>query len=235
MYREQKLIQMIKKKKQENVLVINFKTYFESTAKNAEKIARIADRVSKLTGKKIILVVQETDIYRLNKLVNIPIFSEHLDPIDYGAHTGKVLAKSLKFNGASGVLLNHSEDRFDLHEIDLSIALAKRHKLDTIICANDADQAAAASLFKPKYIAVEPPELIGGNISVSSAEPEIITDTIAKVNSVKKVPILCGAGIKTGKDVKKAIKLGASGVLVSSGVIKAKNIRNKIKELVEFL
>jgi triosephosphate isomerase len=226
---------MIKKKIKDNVLVINFKTYLEATAKKAEKIAKIADAVSKETNKNIVLAVQETDIYRLSKLVDIPVFSEHLDPIDYGAHTGKVLAKSLKFNGASGVLLNHSEDRFDLHEIELSVKLAKKHKLKTIVCANDAFQSGAISLFKPDFIAVEPPELIGGKVSVSSAKPEIITKTIKKVNSIKKVPVLCGAGIKTGQDVKKAIELGASGVLVASGVVKAKNIRKKIKELVEFL
>jgi len=215
--------------------VINFKTYEESSGANADKIAKIADKISKETNKKIILVVQEPDIYRISRIVDIPVFSEHLDPIDYGAHTGKILASTLKYNGASGVLLNHSEDRFDLHEIDLSIKLAKKHKLKTIVCANDADQAAAVAVFKPDYVAVEPPELIGGDISVSTANPEIVSDTVKEVNKIKKIPVLCGAGVKRAEDVIQSINLGAKGILIASGIIKAKNIENKIRELVQFL
>ena len=226
---------MFKKKESENVLVINFKTYFESSGKKAEELAKIANRVAKKTGKNIILAVQETDIHLLSQLVTIPIYSEHLDPIEYGAHTGKVLAQSLKYNGASGVLLNHSEDRFDLHKIEESIKIAKKNGLKVIVCANDAEQSAAIAVFKPDYIAVEPPELIGGNVSVSEAKPEIIFETIEKVNSIKKVPVLCGAGVKTADDVKKAIGLGSAGVLVASGVIKARYIEHKIEELVRFL
>ena len=226
---------MFKKKETENILVINFKTYLESSGKKAEALAKIADSVAKKTGKKIIVVVQETDIHKLSQIITIPIYSEHLDPIEYGAHTGKVLAQSLKYNGASGVLLNHSEDRFELHKIEESIKIAKKNGLKVIVCANDAEQAAAISVFRPDYIAVEPPELIGGNISVSSAQPEIIFETIEKVNSVKKIPVLCGAGVKTAEDVKKAIGLGSAGVLVASGVIKARYIENKIEELVRYL
>jgi triosephosphate isomerase len=226
---------MIKKKNKDAILVINFKTYAESSEKKAEELAKIANKVAKETNKKIIIVVQETDIYRIARLVDIPVYSEHLDPIEYGAHTGKVLASTLKYNGASGVLLNHSEDRFGLHEMDESIRIARKHKLGVIACANDEDQAAAISVFKPDYIAVEPPELIGGNISVSTAKPEIIEKTVKKVHAVKKIPVLCGAGVKRDQDVIRAIQLGAKGILVASGIVKAKDPEKKIKELVEFL
>ncbi len=226
----------MKNKVEENYLVINFKTYFEGSGKNAEKIAKIANKVAKKTGKNIILVVQETDINRLSNLVDIPVYSEHLDPIEYGAHTGKVLAQSLKFNGAKGVVLNHSEDRFNLEQIEKSKKIAKKNKLKTIICVNDAAQAAALSYFKPDFLAIEPPELIGGNTSVSKAKPEVITETVDKVKKVnKKQLVLCGAGIKTAEDVKKAIKLGTQGVFVASGIIKSKTPEKKIRELVKYL
>ncbi len=225
-----------RKKINENYLVINFKTYFEGTGKKAEELAKIADRVAKRTGKNIILVVQETDLYRISNLVSIPVFSEHLDPIEYGAHTGQVLAESIKFNGAKGVVLNHSEDRFNLAQIEKSKKIAKKNKLQTIICANDATQAKALAVFKPDFLAVEPPELIGGNTSVSKAKPEIITDTVVKVRKThRKQKILCGAGIKTCEDVKKAIKLGTNGIFVASGIVKSKTPEKKIRELVKFL
>jgi triosephosphate isomerase len=38
-----------------------------------------------------------------------------------------------------------------------------------------------------------------------------------------KVRVLCGAGITNGEDVKAALKLGAEGILVASGVVKAED------------
>ena len=177
----------MKKRVQENYLVINFKTYLEGSGRKGEKLAKIADKIAKKTKKNIILVVQETDINRIASLVNIPVYSEHLDPIDYGAHTGKILAQSLKFNGAKGVVLNHSEDRFNLEQIETSKKIAKKNKLKIVICVNDSEQAKALAVFKPDFLAVEPPELIGGNKSVSTAKPEIITDTVKKVRKTHKI------------------------------------------------
>ncbi|MCL2296264.1 MAG: triose-phosphate isomerase, partial [Methanomassiliicoccaceae archaeon] len=49
------------------------------------------------------------------------------------------------------------------------------------------------------------------------------------------VSVLCGAGVKTGTDVKKAIELGTSGVLLASGVVKAKDPRAVLLDLVKYL
>jgi triosephosphate isomerase len=68
------------------------------------------------------------------------------------------------------------------------------------------------------FVAVEPPELIGGDISVSTANPELISDAVATIGAGK---VLVGAGIKNAEDVRIALKLGAVGVLVASGVVKA--------------
>jgi triosephosphate isomerase len=49
------------------------------------------------------------------------------------------------------------------------------------------------------------------------------------------VPVLCGAGVKTGKDVRRALELGAKGVLLASGVVKAKDPRKALQDLVSFI
>jgi len=217
-------------------LVINFKTYIKGSGKNAEKLAIIADNIAKQTKKNIILVVQDTDINRISKLVSIPIYAQHMDPIAPGAHEGKILAESLKYGGAKGVVINHSEDRVKKDIIKKTRMIAKNHKLKTIICAKNPEEAKELAKFKPEFLAIEPPKLIGGNVSVSTAKPELITETVNKVRSFnKKQKILCGAGVKTAKDVKKAIELGTQGVFVASGVVKAKNPKKEILELVKFL
>ena len=120
----------------------------------------------------------------------------------------------------------------ELDRLECFDNLAKELGLIVVVCANDPYTAASVAAFRPDMIAIEPPELIGGDISVSTARPEIITDTINKVRCVvSDMPILCGAGIKTAADVKKAIELGAQGILVASGIVKAENPEEKLREL----
>jgi len=51
-----------------------------------------------------------------------------------------------------------------------------------------------------------------------------VSSTVELVKRVNpEVIILCGAGITTGEDVAAALKLGTQGVLVASGIVKAKD------------
>ena len=44
---------------------------------------------------------------------------------------------------------------------------------------------------------------------------------------------MIGAGIKTNEDVKKSVELGSEGILVASGIMKAKEFRASILELTD--
>ena len=213
------------------LIIVNFKTYESATGKNAEKLAKICEKVAKQTKINIAVAVQDADIYRVSHTVKIPVLSEHMDPIGYGAHTGHILPEDIKANGATGSLLNHSEDRFKIDDLEKSLDIAKKLNLSTVVCASSDDVAESVATFKPDFIAIEPPELIGGDISVSTAKPEIITNTVKKVNKVSKIPVLCGAGIKTRGDVEKAISLGAKGILIASAITKSSNPGAILKEL----
>jgi len=95
------------------------------------------------------------------------------------------------------------------------------------------EDAEKIAYLNPDFIAVEPPELIGGTVSVSDAKPEIISSSVKAVKLINnKIKVLCGAGIHNKDDVKKAIKLGAEGVLVASGIVKAENQKTALRDLV---
>ena len=65
---------------------------------------------------------------------------------------------------------------------------------------------------------------------------QVIERTVAAVKRVDDgIKVLCGAGIKTGRDVKRAIELGAAGVLLASGVVKASDPASVLEDLVQFL
>ena len=212
------------------MIVINLKTYKEATGKNAVEIAKKCEKY-----KNILIAAQLSDIYRITKETKTAVIAQHIDAARQGRDTGFVTAEAVKEAGAVGTLINHSEHQLPFEAIKRTIERAKENKLITIVCADTPEKAAEIAKLNPDYIAIEPPELIAGDISVSTAKPEIITNTIKSVNKIKKIPVLCGAGIKSRQDVKKAIELGAKGVLVASGIVKAENQEKAIKEIAEGL
>ena len=206
------------------MIIVNFKTYVESTGKRAVELAKQAEKASKETGTNIIVVPQFADLSKVAEAVEIPVFAQHIDPIKPGNCTGHILAESVKEAGAVGTLINHSERQLKLSEIDAIISLTKERGLVSCVCANNPSVSAAIAAMRPTITSVEPPELIGTGISVSRAKPEIVTDTVKLVHKIDpQMTILCGAGISYAEDVSIALELGTNGVLVASGIVKAKD------------
>ena len=214
-------------------IVLNVKTYAEATGEKVLQLARLMDRLAQETGSSLAIAVQATDLHQCAQAVTIPVFAEHIDPITPGSHTGWALPEAIKAAGAQGTLINHSEHRLQLADIDICIRRAKELKLDHIVCSNNIPTSKAIAAFSPNFVAVEPPELIGGEISVTTADPGIVSGSVDAVKSIdKNVHILCGAGVKNGKDVATAIDLGADGVLLASGIVKASNQEQVIRDLI---
>jgi len=213
-------------------LVINFKAFKEGTGKSALKIAEAAEEIANKLNVCIAVSPNFLDLKDIAKRMSILTFAQHMDAVEEGAFTGHVTAYQIKEAGAGGVILNHSEKRVELDCIEDMIELAKKYELTTIVCANEVEIAKAVAVLNPDFIALEPPELIGGNISVSQAQPEIITKLVDEVKKYNpKVKLLVGAGVKTKDDVKKAIELGTDGVILASGVVKAKDVYQAIEDL----
>jgi triosephosphate isomerase len=224
----------MQEKFQTPMIIVNFKTYSEATGRNAVELAKKAEKVSDETKVSIIVAPQFADISAVAKAVKIPVFAQHIDPIRPGSYTGHVLADSVKEAGAKGTLINHSERQLKLSEIDEIIGITREKGLVSVVCANNPNISVAAAALKPDIIAIEPPELIGTGIPVSKAKPEVVTNTIKRVREVNpKVTILCGAGISHGEDVAVALKLGTQGVLVASGIVKAKDPYKILREFAE--
>ena len=216
------------------IIIINYKTYTESVGKKGLEIAKAAEKISEESGIPIGVCPQFLDLRMISENVDIPVYAQHFDAVSPGSHTGNVLVETLKDCGLKGSLLNHSEKRMVLADLEKSIEMAKNHNLETIVCTNNIGVSKAVAVMNPDMIAIEPPELIGSGIPVSKANPEVVEGTVREVRKINKdVIILCGAGISKGEDVKSALELGASGVLLASGVVKAKNVEEAIRELIK--
>jgi triosephosphate isomerase len=216
------------------VIVINYKVYNTSFGNSALSIAKAAEEVSINTGVNIIVAPPATEIRTLASNVSIPVYAQHVDPVDLGAYTGHIPPEAVKEAGAKGFIINHSERRIRVDEIARLVIKARNLGLNTLVCADTPEVAAALAMLNPDMIAIEPPELIGTGIAVSKAKPEIILSTVSRIRSVNNdVIILTGAGISTPEDVVKALELGTSGVLVSSAIMKAKDPKKIISEMAE--
>ena len=216
------------------VLFINFKTYAQATGAKAVELARIADSVSQETGKNIILVVQAVDIAAVSSATKLGVFAQHVDPIEYGAHTGSVLPEAVKAAGAFGAVLNHAENKRDNKFVASAIMRAHAAGLVVMCCAESKERACEIADFgeKPEFIAIEPPELIGGGVSVSTANPKLISDTVEAVQKIApQISIVTGAGIKSAGDTSKALELGTRGVFVASAIVKSNDQESALKKL----
>lgn len=223
-------------KKETPIIILNYKTYAESTGKNAVTLSQYVQEASDETGVNMAIAPQAVDLYPIIEAVDIPVYSQHMDNITPGGHTGSTLPEALKETGITGTLINHSEQRLTLADIDAIVEKSKQLNLTSVLCTNNVKTSAAAASFNSDYIAIEPPELIGTGIPVSKASPEVVEKTVEEIHKINNnIPVLCGAGISTGEDMKAALELGAEGVLLASGIIKADNQKQALIDLVSLI
>lgn len=204
------------------IVIINFKTYKQGKA--AISLAKEIEKIS----KDIIVGVQDSDIYEIKKATKLTVFSQHVDPYKPGRYTGFIIPEAVKKDGAIGTFLNHSEHKLDFKVLKETVKRCKKVGLKTLIFASNLKEAIKVKALKPTYLVIEPPELVGGKISVSEVRRELIKNISKKL----KYPFLVGAGIHSKEDIKIAMKLGARGIALSSAITKAKNPGKKLKELI---
>lgn len=214
------------------VIIVNFKTYSGAVGEGALNLAKIHAKVARETGANIVVAVQAVDLRMVASEVDIPVLAQHFDFAHEGAFTGHLTPYAVKAAGAAGSLLNHSERRLSLDDIEESVDLARQLGLFTVVCADTAYTGSALAKLDPDLVAVEPPELIGGDVSVCDANPQLVSDAVKMIGEGK---VLVGAGVKTKHDVQAALQYGASGVLVASGIIRSLDPEKALRDLVDGL
>ena len=209
-------------------IVVNAKVYAEATGPRARPLLDACAAVGRTA-----LAPPVTELAGLTRFGrSVPLVAQHVYGLAPGTGTGFVTAAMAREAGAVGTLRNHAEHKLKPADLKRSLAAARSAGLWTLCCADSIAEAKRLAKLSPTAIAVEPPGLIGGNVSVTSADPRIVSDAVAAVRDIDEdVLVLCGAGVKSGRDVKAARKLGAHGVLVASGVVKARDPLAALKDL----
>jgi len=213
-------------------LIVNFKNYPEVLGEGSVRLALAIEKVADATEVEAIAAPPAPMLALVASRTKVQVYGQTVSSASGDKTTGAILPEAIKAAGASGTILNHSESRRPIEELREMVPRLKRMGLGVCLCAQDAPEAVRLSSLVPRYIAVEPPELIGSGVAVSKAKPELVERTVQAVRRAGfDGKILCGAGIVTGEDVRKAVELGVDGVLVASSVVKAGDWESKVREL----
>ncbi len=215
------------------MIFINYKTYRKGSGASAVELTMILEEVVRERQIKIVPVVQIIDAELVIDSTKLDVWVQHIDPVSYGAHTGWTLPEEVVRIGAKGVFLNHSEHKFeDFNTLKKAVSRCKEVDLSTLIFAGNIEELGKIVQLKPTFISYEPPELVGSeDTSVSEAKPEVIKEAVqvAKDNSI---PLIVGAGVKSEKDIRVSLDLGAFGFAVASDVVKAEDPKKELLDLV---
>ncbi len=214
--------------------IINLKHYQVSSGNRCESFLSKFIGMDTPSDTRIIFALNPIDLRIAKGFPELNFYAQHIYPVDFGASTGQYSIESLMDLGIGGSLLNHSEMRVPESHIAETLDKAKSMDFPVVVCADSSGEAEKYSALGPEYIAYEPPELIGGNVSVTSAKPEIIQSVVERC-ARNSVPVLVGAGVKNNNDMKKSLELGARGVLVASGIVLSNDPLASLTSLIEIL
>ena len=215
-----------------NPLILNFKNYLEISGDKTIELAKAAEKVSNNLGVEIVVAPPQASLWAVTNNIGIPVICQHVDDANPGSTTGFFIPEMAKSYGSVGSLINHSEHRIDMKSIMNLVHMLKKLDLISVVCARTPAEVAEIAKINPDFVAIEPPELIGSGKAISKEAPEILSSSVKAISdNSDSARIICGAGIVDKSDVTRAFELGAQGILIASGVIKANSWEEKISEL----
>lgn len=216
------------------MIFVNLKTYEAGTGQNALSLVNLIEDVSTQSQVKIIPVVQALDVRETVANTSLEVWIQNVDPVEFGANTGSILPEATLEDGAVGTFLNHSEKRLnDWEKLESLVTRCKVLGLKTLVFANNLEEVEGVSRMQPNFVSYEPGELVGNqSISVATAKPDIISQAVAITKSFS-IPLIVGAGIHSGEDVKTSLSLGATGIAVASYVVESTDPRMALEKLAE--
>ncbi len=195
-------------------------------------MSRLLEELGRSAGVSVAVAPATPDLAHIAHLVEIPVLAQHVDPVEPGPRTGFVPPEAIRAAGARGSLVNHSEHPLPPRDAQTAVTLLASLGLVSVVCAADVVTARTLAHTKPDLLAIEPPELIGGDRAVSTAKPEVVSGTVLAVREVAPdTGVLCGAGVHDRRDVRRALELGSEGVLVASAVTRAPDPKKVLADL----
>lgn len=217
------------------LVLVNYKVYPNALGREALRLTKALEGAAASFPEVTVAVAPgHAEISLVAGGTDLLVLAQSVSGAKPGSGTGRVLPESLADLGVAGALVNHAECQVSHEDAAAAVARLSELGLASVVCTADEAATRALAALEPSFVAVEPPELIGGDVSVTTADPGIVSRSVAAAREVDaEARVLCGAGVKNGDDVGKALELGTLGVLVASGVVKADDPAHALAGLLE--
>lgn len=215
------------------MIILNYKTYAESTGENVHKLLSAIEEAAKQNAsvsKNVTSALSSLDLIHARKTFsNVNIMAQHVDNKAVGSTTGWITPENLIAHGIQYSVYNHSEHRVWSDSIVEDIKAIQSRGVKVVACCENVEEANKLLEAQPFGIAFEPKDLIGSGVSVTT-RPEAVKEFIEATKG--KTMVFIGAGVSTGEDVAKGLELGAEGFILASAFVKAQDPIAKVLELV---
>jgi triosephosphate isomerase (TIM) len=212
------------------MIFVNYKSGQGAIGENALKLTEALKEAQEETSIKIIPVPHDFDFQACFEVWEGEMWAQNADR-GYG-DTGRNDPETLSDLGVSGVFLNHSEHKFERWEdLELVVDDCRTFGLTSLVFGGTFDEMLKLAQLGPDFIAYEPPELVGSkDTSVARSKPEVIGE-VAELAKRNNIPLIVGAGVKDVSDVEVCVRLGASGIAISSAIVNAEDPKAAVLEL----
>jgi triosephosphate isomerase len=206
------------------LIILNFKINPEVFGEKGMQIAKIAEKISENLGITIVLCPPIVYLAKCAEIFNIPVFSQRVDNIKNGNITGKVSVDMLTESGASGSLINHTDNLMNLDNLETVIRLSRTLRLFTTVCTSNEAISAAVTKLDPNAIAFESNEFNKTDRSEAKFNKEFIENHVKRIRMENpRITPIYATDVYPQNNLKKAIELGIEGILIESTLIKAKD------------
>ncbi len=109
------------------LIVVNFKTYSTAMANAAEELGQ--KMASVITDARMVAVASAFDLSSVSSIKGLEVWSQHLDPVGQGSHTGWLEPETAIARGATGTIINHAEHKVSIEHVSALMESLKRTKV----------------------------------------------------------------------------------------------------------
>ena len=213
-------------------LIINFKSHHLVKGSNCLQLAQEIEHISQEHSFPIAICPPIHCLSSVVNEINLPVFSQSVDPLIRGDNVAKIPIETLVDLGATGVLLS-DDIVIPFKDTEFILRTARTLKLLTLFISTNVAISAAVSKLDPHGIVFSPPDYNRNGTTVSTSTSDIIENHIRriKIENSRIFPI-CGSGVNNSADVKKSVELGSHGIMLDDKFLQSDD---KAKILGEYI
>jgi len=211
---------------------VNFKVYPGTGGREGLEFARRIDEVATETGVEFVLTPQIPDIRLVAEETGLTLTAPAMDAVEAGRGMGKILPETVAEAGASGVVINHAENRDTFVDVERKIQRCREAGLDSIVCVDSLEMGEAVAAFDPDSVIFEKPEDISTDRAITQTHPHLVEEFVDMMASENpRTRVLVGGGISTPEDVALAFEQGADATGAASAVSLAEDPESLLREI----